>query len=199
MLRAYGFPHLGEMLATVVSRSHVADPGSANDVSSDTILDPSSITEEEATAMGGVFVGILNSGRSATPALSPDAAVLMLVHTFLALDIMTHTHVWLVPMLTTIASRLQGRSIVDRAQTVRMDRGNTIHPGLATGISIDGGVDHQVSPDIHVIVLSCSTVLVERFTHTLLEYTEHDAGGAASTRATFKAQLTTCSKSPTPT
>jgi hypothetical protein len=113
MLRALGFP-VSEMLATVVTGSHMVDPDCASDLlSPDSIDDPTLLTEEDATAMGGVFAGILRSGRTATPALSPAEAVRKLTEAFVALDIMGRKHLWFLPMLRTIAQRLLGMSIVD--------------------------------------------------------------------------------------
>jgi hypothetical protein len=126
MLHASGFPNLSEMLATAVSRSHVTDLDSASEhVSSETMADPASVTEKEATLMGAVFAGILDSGRTATPALGPGAAVLKFTEAFVPLSSFgrKHWHVWFVPMLTTIAERLQGTSVVDRSQRESMGRG----------------------------------------------------------------------------
>jgi hypothetical protein len=90
------------------------DPACASDLLSlDSIDDPTLLTEEDATAMGGAFAGILHSGRTATPALSPAEAVRKLTEAFAALDIMGRKHVWFLPMLRTIAQRLLGMSIVD--------------------------------------------------------------------------------------
>jgi hypothetical protein len=152
MLRASGFPHLCEMLATTVTRSHFANPESAGDLVSDTIANASSVTEEEATAMGGVFLGILNSSstesivkvqveassrpspRFLSPRLSPAVATRKLLRTFVALDTMGRKHAWFVPMLTTIALRLQGTSVADRARR----RSSVVRPEPANGDSGDG-------------------------------------------------------------
>ena len=126
MQRSSGFPHLSEMLATVVTRTHVADPESACDLLSDSIADPASVTEEEATAMGAVFAGILDSEAT----VSPAAAVERLMQSFAAFEIMRSKHAWFVPMLTTIAPRLQGASVADGVP--RASKRNSILPGTFT-------------------------------------------------------------------
>jgi hypothetical protein len=193
MLRASGFPHLSAMLTTVVTKSHVYDPDSASDLLSDSFVDPALVTEEEATAMGDVFAGVLrDSGRSATPAPSPATAVRKLIQTFAVLEVMAHKHVWFVPMLETIAGRLHESSVVDRRQSI--DRGSSIHPGLANGNSFDGGISissvgHQVSPTTLRIALTCSRALMERLTQKLLEYTEQTAGADGRAHVACLAQL----------
>jgi hypothetical protein len=136
LLRDCGFPHLATMLATIVTGSHVADPDSPSDGSSDTIADPASVTEEEATAMGVVFVDVLDSGRAATPALTPAAAVLKLMETFVALETMGQQHVWFFPMLTTIAERLQGAWVAERAQMISMHYFSKTHGKFDTPIAL---------------------------------------------------------------
>ena len=152
---------------------------SASNLLSDTIADPTLVTEEEATAMGGVFVDIVGSGRSATPALSPAAAVLKLTQRFIALAIMGHKHVWFLPMLATIAERLQGTFVIDKAHS------NLIHPWPASVTRFDGrksSVDH-VSPSTLVIALACSSTLMNRVACTLLEYMECTVDTTAKARA----------------
>jgi hypothetical protein len=126
VLRSSGFPHLSEMLATVISRTQVTDPESACDLLSDSIADPASVTEEEATTMGAVFAGILDSEEK----VSPAAAVDRLMQSFAAFEIMRSKHAWFVPMLTTIAQRLQGASVVDGVP--KASKRNSILPGTFT-------------------------------------------------------------------
>jgi hypothetical protein len=94
MLRECGLCNIGAMLAHLLT----ADAQSSSDDTAVVVLDPSSVTEEEAAALGSAIASSVHVSNA------PAVAVQNVVESHDVLRAMKSRFVWFVPMLEVIAA-----------------------------------------------------------------------------------------------
>ncbi len=98
MLRGCGFRHIGDALVALLTAFEKSDYGSVPAVALEPAQGPSSLTAEQASAIGYMIVS--NTIRSHVPA----AALHKLVKSHLVLRTMHTHHAWFVPMLEALVN-----------------------------------------------------------------------------------------------
>jgi hypothetical protein len=99
MLRECGFRHIGAMLARLLSDDSQGGP---DDDAAISAHDPSSVTEQQATAIGSAITSSVR--RSHVPA----TALKQIVKSHPVLRFVKSEHVWFVPMLETVTVMVLG-------------------------------------------------------------------------------------------
>jgi hypothetical protein len=105
MLRDCGFAHIGEMLARLLSADVQSRPDDdATAISSTPVttaaegLDPSSLTEKQAIAIGSAIASSVHQGQAQTLA----AGLNKVIKSYAVLQAMKSEHAWFVPMLEVV-------------------------------------------------------------------------------------------------